>query len=117
VKARLWQGQEDELRTAADSAGVGHVDLSMVSTYVVSYLLIPELNHDKALWWKLSTIITCGTLAGALIPEMIKIFTSTKSAHVKEVVTASREGDRRSTCSRPGGRQLLCLWMGMVIVP
>jgi K(+)-stimulated pyrophosphate-energized sodium pump len=65
--------------------------VSVVITYIVSYWLIPELG-DGSLWWKLSTIITCGTLAGAIIPEGVKIFTSTESAHVKEVVTSSREG-------------------------
>jgi K(+)-stimulated pyrophosphate-energized sodium pump len=66
--------------------------LSVAVTYAASYLLIPTLNGDGTLWWKLSTIISCGTLAGALIPELVKVFTSTESAHVKEVVTASREG-------------------------
>ncbi|HEY0552743.1 MAG TPA: sodium-translocating pyrophosphatase, partial [Thermoanaerobaculia bacterium] len=66
--------------------------LSVAVTYAASYLLIPNLNGDGTLWWKLSTIISCGTLAGALIPELVKIFTSTESAHVKEVVIASREG-------------------------
>ena len=66
--------------------------LSVVVTYAISYLMIPNLNGDPTLWWKLSTIISCGTLAGALIPELVKVFTSTESAHVKEVVTASREG-------------------------
>ncbi len=66
--------------------------LSVVVTYVVSYLMIPDLAGDTTLWWKLSSIITCGTLAGAIIPELVKIFTSTESSHVKEVVTASREG-------------------------
>jgi K(+)-stimulated pyrophosphate-energized sodium pump len=66
--------------------------LSIVVTYAASYLLIPDLGGDTSLWWKLSTIISCGTLAGALIPEFVKVFTSTESGHVKEVVTASREG-------------------------
>src|SRR5579862_7277657 len=65
--------------------------VSVVITYIVSYLLIPNLG-DGTLWWKLSTVITCGTLAGAIIPEFVKVFTSTESAHVKEVVAASREG-------------------------
>src|SRR5574342_88268 len=60
-------------------------------SYIVSYLLIPDLG-DGSLWWKLSTVITCGTLAGAIIPEFVKVFTSTESAHVKEVVISSREG-------------------------
>jgi hypothetical protein len=53
--------------------------LSVVVTYVVSYLLIPNARGDPTLWWKLSTIITCGTLAGAIIPELVKVFTSTES--------------------------------------
>jgi K(+)-stimulated pyrophosphate-energized sodium pump len=65
--------------------------VSVALTYVASYLLIHDLG-DGTLWWKLSTIITCGTLAGAIIPELVKIFTSTSSKHVAEVVTSSREG-------------------------
>ena len=65
--------------------------VSVVLTYVVSYLLIADLG-DGTLWWMLSTIITCGTLAGAIIPELVKVFTSTESSHVKEVVSSSREG-------------------------
>jgi K(+)-stimulated pyrophosphate-energized sodium pump len=65
--------------------------ISVVITYVVSYALIPDLG-DGSLWWKLSSIITCGTLAGAIIPELVKVFTSTESGHVKEVVMSSREG-------------------------
>jgi K(+)-stimulated pyrophosphate-energized sodium pump len=65
--------------------------ISVVLTFVVSGLLIPELG-DGSLWWKLATIISCGTLAGAIIPELTKVFTSTHSAHVQEIVTASREG-------------------------
>ncbi len=66
--------------------------ISVVVTYVISGLLIPDLGGDGTLWWKLSTIITCGTLAGAIIPELVKVFTSMDSAHVREIVTASREG-------------------------
>jgi K(+)-stimulated pyrophosphate-energized sodium pump len=66
--------------------------VSVVITYAVSYLLIPAIGGDGSLWWKLSTIITCGTLAGAIIPEFVKVFTSVESGHVREVVTSSREG-------------------------
>ncbi|MSV31071.1 MAG: sodium-translocating pyrophosphatase, partial [Bryobacterales bacterium] len=66
--------------------------ISVILTYIVSYALIPNIGGDPTLWWKLSTIITCGTLAGAIIPELVKVFTSTESAHVKEVVISSREG-------------------------
>jgi K(+)-stimulated pyrophosphate-energized sodium pump len=61
-------------------------------TYGVSSLLIPALGGDMSLWWKLSSVITCGTLAGAIIPELVKAFTSTESSHVREVVISSREG-------------------------
>ncbi len=66
--------------------------LSIALTYVVSYLMIPELKGDSTLWWKLATVISCGTLAGALIPEFVKVFTSTGSRHVREIVKASEEG-------------------------
>jgi len=66
--------------------------LSIGLTYVLSSLMIPDLGGDTSLWWKLSTVISCGTLAGALIPEFVKIFTSTNSRHVREIVTSSREG-------------------------
>src|SRR5256885_10837405 len=61
-------------------------------TYMVSYLIIPVLGGDGTLWWKLATIISCGTLAGAIIPELVKVFTSTKSRHVQEVVKSAEEG-------------------------
>jgi K(+)-stimulated pyrophosphate-energized sodium pump len=64
---------------------------SIVLTYIVSYYMIPTLG-DGTLWWKLASIISCGTLAGAIIPELVKVFTSTKSAHVKEVVKSAQEG-------------------------
>ncbi|MGQ9634432.1 MAG: sodium-translocating pyrophosphatase [Bryobacteraceae bacterium] len=66
--------------------------LSITLTFVVSSVMIPELGGDSSLWWKLSIVISCGTLAGALIPEFVKIFTSTNSRHVREIVTSSREG-------------------------
>jgi K(+)-stimulated pyrophosphate-energized sodium pump len=65
---------------------------SIIATYLASYALIGNINGNPALWWKLATIITCGTLAGAVIPEVTKVFTSTHSGHVREVVTASKEG-------------------------
>src|SRR5205823_15006890 len=60
--------------------------------FVVSKLTIPVLGGDDTLWWKLAAIISCGTLAGAIIPELVKVFTSTDSRHVAEVVTSSKEG-------------------------
>jgi K(+)-stimulated pyrophosphate-energized sodium pump len=90
--------------------------VSVVLTYVVSYLLIPGLGDGTA-WWKLATIISCGTLAGAIIPEVIKVFTSTQSGHVKEVVTASREGGASlNVLSGFIAGNFSAFWMGIVIV-
>ncbi len=66
--------------------------VSIAMTFLLSYVLIPNVGGDTSLWWKLSVIITCGTLAGAIIPELVKVFTSTNSRHVKEVVQASKKG-------------------------
>src|SRR5436305_1764845 len=66
--------------------------VSMILTFIVSKLIIPDLGGDATLWWKLSVIISCGTLAGAVIPELVKVFTSVESRHVREVVTSSEEG-------------------------
>src|SRR6202045_3766553 len=66
--------------------------VSIAFTYGVSSLIIPTLGGDPRQWWKLATIISCGTLAGAIIPELVKVFTSTESRHVKEVVRSAEEG-------------------------
>jgi len=65
--------------------------ISIILTFIVSYYMIPDLG-DGTLWWKLASIISCGTLAGAIIPELVKVFTSTNSSHVKEVVKSAQEG-------------------------
>jgi K(+)-stimulated pyrophosphate-energized sodium pump len=89
--------------------------VSVAITFVVSYLLIPELG-DGTLWWKLGAIITCGTLAGAIIPELVKVFTSTKSGHVKEVVTASREGGASlNVLAGLTAGNFSAYWMGLAI--
>ncbi|GDY20759.1 K(+)-insensitive pyrophosphate-energized proton pump [Verrucomicrobiota bacterium] len=66
--------------------------VSILITYAASYVLLAKLPGQPGLWWVLSTIISIGTIAGALIPEFTKIFTSTESRHVKEVVTSSKQG-------------------------
>jgi K(+)-stimulated pyrophosphate-energized sodium pump len=87
-----------------------------VATYVVSYWLIPDIG-DGSLWWKLSSIITCGTLAGAIIPELVKVFTSTESTHVKEVVTSSREGGASlNILSGLVAGNFSAYWLGLSIV-
>ena len=66
--------------------------VSILLTFIVSYFVIPVLGQDNSQWWKLSIIISCGTLAGAIIPELVKAFTSVESRHVKEVVVSAQEG-------------------------
>jgi K(+)-stimulated pyrophosphate-energized sodium pump len=90
--------------------------VSVGVTYVASYALIGDLG-DGSLWWKLSTVITCGTLAGAIIPELVKVFTSTGSGHVREVVTASREGGASlNVLSGFVAGNFSAYWIGMVVV-
>ncbi len=91
--------------------------ISIVATYIVSWLIIPTLLDDNTLWWKLSTIISCGTIAGALIPELVKVFTSTHSKHVSEVVTSSREGGASlNILSGLVAGNFSCFWLGIGIV-
>lgn len=91
--------------------------ISVGLTYVVSYALIPDIGGDGSLWWKLSTIITCGTLAGAIIPELVKIFTSTESSHVREVVTSSREGGASlNILSGLVAGNFSAFWLGMTML-
>ncbi len=90
--------------------------VSILLTYLVSWLLIPSLNGDTTLWWKLSTIITCGTAAGAVIPEMVKVFTSTNSRHVREVVTASKEGGASlNVLAGLTAGNFSAFWLGLVM--
>jgi len=91
--------------------------LSVGLTYVVSYFMIPNLGGDPTLWWKLSSVITCGTLAGAIIPELVKVFTSTESRHTREVVTSSREGGSSlNILSGLVAGNFSAYWLGMAIM-
>jgi K(+)-stimulated pyrophosphate-energized sodium pump len=91
--------------------------VSVALTYVLSWLLIPELGGDSTMWWKLSTVITCGTLAGAIIPEFVKVFTSTESRHVREVVSSSREGGASlNILSGLVAGNFSAYWLGLAIL-
>jgi K(+)-stimulated pyrophosphate-energized sodium pump len=91
--------------------------VSVVLTYVVSKAIIPNIGNDPSLWWKLATVITCGTLAGAIIPEFVKVFTSTNSRHVREVVTSSREGGASlNILSGLVAGNFSAFWLGMTIM-
>jgi K(+)-stimulated pyrophosphate-energized sodium pump len=90
--------------------------VSVILTFIVSRILIPDLG-DGTLWWKLGIIITCGTLAGAIIPELVKVFTSVESSHVKEVVTSSREGGASlNILSGFVAGNFSAYWLGLSIV-
>ena len=91
--------------------------VSVALTYILSSVMIPDLGGDPTLWWKLATVITCGTLAGAIIPELVKVFTSTESAHVKEVVISSREGGASlNILSGLVAGNFSAYWLGMTIM-
>jgi K(+)-stimulated pyrophosphate-energized sodium pump len=91
--------------------------VSIGMTYLLSGILIPTLGGDGTLWWKLSTIISCGTIAGALIPELVKVFTSVNSGHVREVLSASREGGASLTIlAGIVAGYFSAYWMGMAII-
>jgi len=91
--------------------------ISVALTYAVSYLVIPDLAGDTTQWWKLATIISCGTLAGAIIPELVKVFTSTESSHVSEVVTSSKEGGASlNILSGLVAGNFSAYWLGISIV-
>jgi K(+)-stimulated pyrophosphate-energized sodium pump len=91
--------------------------VSIVATFIVSYLLIPNLGGSTSAWWKLSIIVSCGTLAGAIIPELIKVFTSTHSGHVREVVKASEEGGASlNVLAGLTAGNFSAYWMGIVFV-
>jgi K(+)-stimulated pyrophosphate-energized sodium pump len=92
--AKAKYGNADEMNFEAPLTSLVWITsfVSIALTYLASWLIIPELGGDPTQWWKLGTIITCGTLAGAIIPELVKVFTSVESRHVKEIVTSAQEG-------------------------
>ncbi len=91
--------------------------ISIGSTYALSYFMIPDIGSDPSMWWKLSTIITCGTLAGAIIPELVKVFTSVDSRHVREVVTSSQEGGASlNILSGFVAGNFSAFWLGMTMM-
>jgi K(+)-stimulated pyrophosphate-energized sodium pump len=91
AKAKYGNADEMDFETPLTSLVWLTSIISIGLTFFVSWLMIPTLG-DGSLWWKLASIISCGTLAGAVIPELVKVFTSTKSAHVQEVVKSAQEG-------------------------
>jgi K(+)-stimulated pyrophosphate-energized sodium pump len=92
--AKAKYGNVDEMNYEAPLTSLVWITsvVSIAFTFGVSWLIIPMLGNDSTQWWKLATIISCGTLAGAIIPELVKAFTSTESRHVREVVSSAEEG-------------------------
>ena len=91
--------------------------VSIAVTFIASYLLLGNLTQYPAAWWVLSAIISCGTIAGALIPEFTKVFTSGNSRHVKEIVNASRHGGASlNILSGLVAGNLSAFWKGLVIL-
>ncbi|HVA67137.1 MAG TPA: sodium-translocating pyrophosphatase [Elusimicrobiota bacterium] len=86
-------------------------------TFAISRALIPVVNGNSTLWWKLSLIVSCGTLAGALIPELVKVFTSTESRHVREVVASAKEGGASlDILSGLTAGNFSCYYLGLAMV-
>ena len=94
VMAKAKYGNADAMNYEAPLTSLVWITslVSIAFTYGISAEIIPSLGGDTTQWWKLATIISCGTLAGAIIPELVKVFTSTESRHVKEVVSSAEEG-------------------------
>ena len=92
AKARFGNADQMNFETPLTSLVWITSIVSIIATYIVSSLIIPSLGGDTSQWWKLASIISCGTLAGAVIPELVKVFTSVDSRHVNEVVTSAKEG-------------------------
>ncbi|HEY2819843.1 MAG TPA: sodium-translocating pyrophosphatase [Candidatus Acidoferrum sp.] len=92
--AKAKYGNVDEMNYEAPLTSLVWITsvVSIAFTYGISAVIIPVLGNDSTQWWKLATIISCGTLAGAIIPELVKAFTSTESRHVREVVSSAEEG-------------------------
>ncbi len=91
--------------------------VSIAATYIISYAMIPNLGGDASLWWKLSSVISCGTLAGAVIPELVKVFTSTESGHTSEIVSSSREGGASlNILSGFVAGNMSAYWLGLAIL-
>jgi len=91
--------------------------VSVILTFITSYLLIPTIANNDTWWWKLSLIITCGTAAGAIIPELVKVFTSTHSRHVREVVASSEQGGASlNILSGLVAGNFSAYWLGMAIM-
>jgi K(+)-stimulated pyrophosphate-energized sodium pump len=117
AKARYGNSDDMDFETPLTSLVWITSIVSIVFTFVISKLIVPELGGDDTLWWKLAMIISCGTLAGAIIPELVKVFTSMRSGHVSEIVTSSEEGGASlNILSGLVAGDFSAYWLGISIV-
>jgi K(+)-stimulated pyrophosphate-energized sodium pump len=117
AKARYGNSDEMNFETPLTSLVWITSFVSIILTFIVSKLIIPDLGGDGTLWWKLSMIISCGTLAGAIIPELVKVFTLMSSRHVQEIVTSSKEGGSSlNILSGLVAGNFSAYWLGISIV-
>jgi len=116
-KGRYGQAQKFHFETPLNQLVWLTSIVSVVLTFILSSQLIPDLGGNTDLWWQLSAVISCGTLAGAIIPELVTVFTSTKSSHVREVVSSSREGGASlNILSGFVAGNFSSFWIGMAIM-
>jgi len=119
VVAKARYGNSDHMNFEAPLTSLVWITsiFSIIATFVISKLMIPVVQGNDTLWWKLSLIISCGTLAGAIIPELVKVFTSTESRHTNEVVTSSREGGASlNILSGLVAGDFSAYWLGLTMV-
>ena len=117
AKAKYGQAEEMNFETPLTSLVWITSVVSIAITYLISSIIVPDLGGDTTLWWKLASIISCGTLAGALIPELVKVFTSVDSRHVNEVVTSSKEGGASlGILSGLVAGNFSAYWLGLALV-
>ena len=90
--------------------------VSIAATFGVTNWLLGDVEVEAGLWWRMAAIMSCGTLAGALIPEVVKVFTSMKSGHVREIVDASRQGASLNVLSGIIAGNFAAYWLGLCIM-
>jgi K(+)-stimulated pyrophosphate-energized sodium pump len=117
ARARYGNANEMNFERPLTSLVIITSAVSIALTFIASKLMIPTLGGNPDLWWQLSIIISCGTAAGAIIPELVKVFTSTESRHVGEVVKSSREGGASlNILSGLVAGNFSSFWLGISIV-
>ena len=119
IIAKAKYGNADKMNYEAPLTSLVWITsaVSIALTYLISSMIIPSIGGDTTQWWKLATIISCGTLAGAIIPELVKVFTSTESRHTREVVTSAQEGGASlGILSGFVAGNFSCYYLGMAMV-